>query len=255
MRSASLLFFLPLCALHVVSQSLAYDESLTTMQEGSNKTDFEGYRPTVDGRLAAPPSSPTSIVEILNIELPLINVGPLSKKETDELLQLKADWLMEFYHGRCDCDVLVEMDFVEQEVTFDQLYLLTNTITYSLRLNFDNCGTSPSIDGLTREAIVSLPYENFDANFRLASTLRATVDSLSEMHVPLSIPKVPILYFFQSFSEVSKREQVLAVDHRKDASNDLLPPHASGHVSAVSVLVLSQRFSQIKMSATRLYSY
>jgi hypothetical protein len=245
MRSASLLFFLPFCALHVVSECWAYDESRITMQEGSNKTDFEGYPPTVDERLAAPSPTPLVDAKILNIELPLINVGPLSEKESGKLTKLKEEWFLDFYQRRrhthrCDCDVRAQIELVEQEVTYDQFDSPTNTITYNMLLTFDGCGPSPSIDGLTPEDIFSLPYENFDANLRLASNLRATVGSLREMYVPLALPEVP------------KREQLLAMDHGCDGSSDLFRPHASGHVCAggFGVVVGAFKALQLKMSAT-----
>jgi hypothetical protein len=153
---------------------------------------------------------------------------------------------LEFYQGRgqthrYDCDVRAQIELVEQEVTYDQLDSPTNTITYNLLLT-SGCGPSPSIDGLTPEGIVSLPSENFDANLMLASYLRATVDSLREMHVPLSIPEVP------------KRKQLLAMDHASDDSSDLMRPHTtSGRARAGGFGVVAGAFTvlQLKMSATK----
>jgi hypothetical protein len=215
---------------------------------------------------------------VYNITLALVYVGPLSQSDIDELMILMRDWFLEFYRTGGDSKTLgdlrrlqrllgrrrdarniyTEIFFIRQEVIYAENGVPMNQIVYDQRLVYedpvggevdfgDDSGTYDeeaeniiNIDGLVPGEIATLPFDDFEANLGLATTLMENIESLKEVQIPLSVPVFP----------VQEEEQPLSVDQGPVDRATMSPTAVSAMIVVLGLMVSAGGFHLYDRSLT-----
>jgi hypothetical protein len=221
-------------------------------------------------------------VTLYNMTLVIVLVGPLSQSDIDELMILMTEWFLEYFRTGGDSKTLgdlrrlqrllgrrrdarniyTEIEFVRQEVIYAENGVPMNGIVYNQRLvyedpvggdvdfggddsgnNGEEVDNSVNIDGLFPGEIATMPFDDFEANLGLATTLKENIESLKEMQIPLSVPVVPV-----------QEEEQLRVDQGQDDRKTVSPTAVSAMIVALGLTVSAGGFFLYeRLSAAKMY--
>lgn len=177
-------------------------------------------------------SLPVKDTVLYGLKMLLVNVGELDTEEVFEWEIAIERWYIKYYHTqnclgqhrrlqrrRDSRDISTNIEFVTQQVAYDDDGMPMNEIAYNQRIsftesqdsiNFDGSpdeesmgsrgevasheyvGVNPvEIDNLTAEEITVLPFRDDKANECLTDRLREKIDAFKNMRIPLEVPFIP----------------------------------------------------------------
>jgi hypothetical protein len=168
----------------------------------------------------------------------------LNETEADKLVILMTDWFLEFYRTGAEAktagelgqrlltgrrrdarNIYTEIVFVRQEVIYAESGAPMNEIVYNQRLVYEDpiglkvdfeedlnttaneeVDNSINIDDLVPGEIAVMPFEDFDANLDLSTTMTENIESLKAVQIPLPVPVIP----------AQEQEQLLTVEQGRE---------------------------------------
>ena len=142
-------------------------------------------------------------MEVNGLTVILRNAATLSPPELAELEALMEDWFSNYYDGescqqrrrqrhlqriRDDRVINTDIEFVRQDVTYDENGVPTNTITYNQEITYADgssetivCGAGPepvNLEDLTPQEVAALPFEDFGYSQELVEEVQEKIEAL-----------------------------------------------------------------------------
>ena len=144
---------------------------------------------------------PKRTMEVNGLTVILRNAATLSPPELEELEKLMEEWFSTYYEGescqrrrrhlqriRDDRVVSTDIEFVRQDVTYDENGVPTNTITYNQEITYADgttetlvCGAAPepvNLEDLTPQEVATLPFEDFGYSQELVGEVQEKIEAL-----------------------------------------------------------------------------
>ena len=149
------------------------------------------------------------------------NAAVLSPPELDELETLMEDWFSDYYNDdeescqqrqrrylqriRDDRVVTTDIEFVRQDVTYDENGVPTNTITYNQQITYADGSTETivcsggggdpetpqpvNLENLTPEDVAALPFEDFGYSQELVEDVQEKIVTLRSVEGIATSPR------------------------------------------------------------------